>query len=284
MSIIGMENEFVDMVIVAMIIFYLKHIGNKLFEAHEKNKLYGLWMKVLQINICINECVGVFEQIISQETWPKFNKLINYFGLIFPIIFYIIINNFSKNPLKYFVYLSWFFIIISILIFAILPYLIGKINQTNMLVKARITEIWILTAKFFIFNSFLINILILLFLPFQDSQTSSSIIIIEKTVNILVVVLMGSMVFMKIIHRDFLDKIKTLLNTQHMADYPFIHITTKEADFAGKIQDAFNKNLLILDDNGRKTIVEWNEITTMELLKEESEIDHSPPPSSKKNP
>ena len=274
MSIIGIENAIMGTA--------MQHIGNKFFDAREKNKRFDTWMEYLRIDIDINKCVNSFEQIISQETWPKFNELVNYFGLIAPIAILILVNNFYENQLKYFVYMSWFFITISILIFAILPYRIDKINQTNILVKARKIEIWIHTTRFFIFNSISITILLWI-LQLQPNQTPSGVEIVKETINILVVVLIGSMVFMEIIHRNFLDKVKTLLNAQHMADYPFIDITTKEADFAGKIQDVFNKNLLILDDNGRKTIVEWNEITTMKL-KEASLIDNSPPPSSQENP
>ena len=272
-----------DAVIATMIVFFLKHIATKLFEARENNKRFDTWMEFLRSDDGINECVGVFEQITSQETWPKFNTRLNIFGISLPIIVFAVMYIFYENSLKYFVYLSWIYIIIPILSSIILSIAINKINEKKLLIEIRMTGIWILTAKFFTLNSVLVIALILLFVPFQESQTSSAVKIIEETVNILIVVFVGSMVFIEIIHRDFLGKVKTLLNTQHMANYPFIHITTKEAYLEGKMQDVFNSDLLILEDNGKKTIVEWNEITTMKL-KEASLIDNSPPPSSQENP
>lgn len=280
MSVIGMENEILGAVIVAMVIFYLKHIGNKFIDAREKNKRFSIWMKHLQIDTDIDKCVNLFEQIISQETWPKVNEIIAYFGLILPIIIFIFLNIFHENPLKSFVYFSWIYITFSLLFMLVLPYAVDKINRKNLLTKARMNENWFQTTKFFIFNFNLIIISILLSLSLQQNQTISGFKIVEETINFLILVLIASMIGMEIIHKSLLDEVKTALNAQHMADYPLIHITTKEADFTGKIQDVFNKILLILDDNGQKIIVEWNEITTMELLKEESEIDHSPPPSS----
>ena len=280
MSVTGMEIEIVDAVIVAMVIFYLKHIGNKFINSREKNKRFSIWMKYLQIDTDIDKCVNSFEEIISEEAWPIVNQIMIYLGFIAPVIILGMLNISSNDLLESFIHLNQIYIILLVLFFIVLLYSVDKTMENNLLINAHMIEIRFKSTKFLMFNSVVVIILMSMFLPLQQSQTFSDFKIVED----LLLIFIASIIGMEIIHKNFVDKVKTSLNVQHMADYPFIHITTKEADFAGIIQDVFNKILLILDDNGRKTIVEWNEITTMELIKEASSMDNSPPPSSQEKP
>jgi hypothetical protein len=158
-----------------------------------------------------------------------------------------------------------------------LPYLLSLIlyrdikkNERKLMDKHNGIECWFKGLKSFINCS---GLLIIFFIYMSLSLikyskipvSSSEIDEILNLYTISITITVFTLIILKWNHDEFLDKIKSKLSTQYSNGFPFIHITTEDREVTGKIQDIFDKDLVILDDNGLQTAVEWNMITILGL-------------------
>ncbi|HEX7574969.1 MAG TPA: hypothetical protein VF360_01205, partial [Candidatus Methanoperedens sp.] len=145
-----------------------------------------------------------------------------------------------------------------------------KKNERKLMDKHNGIECWFKGLKSFINCS---GLLIIFFIYMSLSLikyskipvSSSEIDEILNLYTISITITVFTLIILKWNHDEFLDKIKSKLSTQYSNGFPFIHITTEDREVTGKIQDIFDKDLVILDDNGLQTAVEWNMITILGL-------------------
>lgn len=267
-------------VISSLLILYVTLIITERFKNKVSRKRKEMYIKFLRrYNEIINKCILDFEnlnlsksKLIKKDVWQIISMVLGIILGFFLTYFVFII---CINVLKFDVWRSMAYsALVNILSYLLLITLIRyiKSEERKLLDKIDRIECWFKGIKFFIICS---NLLIILFIYMSVSLinyskipvSTSEIEEIRNIYGISLAAIVITVIFLNVEHKEFLDKIKSHLNIQCLKDFPFIHIITKDGEFTGKIQDVFDEDLVILDNNGLKWVVEWNTITTLGLKK-----------------
>lgn len=62
---------------------------------------------------------------------------------------------------------------------------------------------------------------------------------------------------------DFYDALK-IINEKHKNNFPYVHINVSEAK--GKLEYLFDKNSILLNENGVIKAIQWDSIKCLEVL------------------
>ncbi|MCK4797233.1 MAG: hypothetical protein KAT05_07610 [Spirochaetes bacterium] len=238
-----------------------------------KNKLHKkrreMYIKFLmRYNNIIDKCILEFEK--PNDVWQI--RSIGL-GVIFAGFLTIIIFKFCFNVLEMDVWRSMAY---SSLV-NVVPYILTIILIRNIITDERKLldehnriKCWFKGLKWFINGT---SFIIIFFIYMSVSLINYSIIPVSTseigeirniyTISLTIIVV--TVIILKWNYDEFLDKIKSKLSTQYLNEFPFVHITTEDREVTGKIQDVFDNDFVILDDNGLKTAVEWKTITILGL-------------------
>jgi hypothetical protein len=264
----GILPYIVATVFSAILILIIRPFITERFKNKERKKRRSIWIAFLRTNEIINECLERFEKIeFSEEKWPNLGGFI--LGLIAFFILRYLYNIILGPSLFDFLAIAYSCLVIGIVPFVSVIILRQfKNKQRNLLQKSKIITNLSEGINWFIFSS---SELILIFI--YIIYASSSQIFIVNLVNIRIG-FAASLFFMILAYflntnfrRDFFNDLKSNLNTLHLNDFPTICITTKAEMFSGKIQNIFDEDLIILDDNGEKKAVVWDDVIILKLVK-----------------
>lgn len=247
------------------------------FKDKKKKDGRGIWIKFLNSNRYINECVQQYKKIESpKDIWMGAAMIIGSFLGSFYYIFLIIATILVFNKFNLSNYwspaYSTFIIFFSSFIFTVYFNLkIQKRNDDKTLLNesVRIGN-WITFVNWFIFTSLL---LVFSFLATNIAQTQNfdtvinDIVINKGLYSSSVALLIGAIVISYMNHRHLLNYSKILLNSKYLNRFPYVRITTKSVEIEGKISEIFDENLINLDYGRFRKAVEWDTITHLELRK-----------------
>ena len=74
---------------------------------------------------------------------------------------------------------------------------------------------------------------------------------------------MYAYLFAKNNYNAFLNKYETFLNSKYKIGYPFVE--TNIPELKGKVESIFDKDFLILNNNGVKKIIPWDSLKYLEI-------------------
>lgn len=247
------------------------------FKDKKKKDGRGIWIKFLNSNTYINECVQQYKRIESpKDIWMAAAMIIGSFFGSFYYFFFLIATIYVFNTFN--IINSWspvYSTLITFFSFFILTILLNlkieKRNKDKTLLNGsgRIGSL-IIFVNWYIFTSLLST---LLFLATNITQTKNfdtiinDIIINKGLYGSSVVLLFGAIVISYANHRLLLNYSKILLNSKYLNRFPYVRITTKYSETEGKISEIFDDNLINLDYGRFRNALEWDTITHLELRK-----------------
>lgn len=227
-----------------------------------------IWIKFLQSDKYINECIQNYKKIkspkiieqVKSEVMGMFACLCLYFGITSFLLIKFEFNWYSFA-------LSIVFIFLISFMYLIIMYRIidkHKKNQQPLTYSERIARLFIFVNWFIIMGA-----LIVLFVnPYTLYKAYPSDLDINISGFSFILFLLSIWLsFIK--NREFLDEVKDLLNKKYFKQFfetfPKISIKTKSVELDGTICDIFDDNLIVLNNYGIKKAIEWDSITSMEL-------------------
>ncbi len=257
--------------ITSVLILYLTLVITEQFKNKISKKRRAMYIKFLRrYNQKIKKCILDFEN-------PKLSEQ----------IIYMVLGSFLGFSLTLVVFLGFSYVLnidvwrsmaysslVNVLSYILTIELTRYIRREEriLLDNSNRIECWFKGIKFFIIPS---NLVIILYIYLSVSLINYSIIPVSASEKeeirfiyiISLTIIVITVFFLKMTHEEFLDKIKSKLNTKYLNEFPFVHITTDNREITGKIQDIFDEDVVILDDNGLKMVIEWNTIVTLGLKK-----------------
>lgn len=269
----------------SIIIYYFQNLLAKVFVDREKKKGRDIWIRFFsEYNKNIGESISQFKKI--ESPYDIYTYFIPSMGYALGYIFFFIPLYYMLKWMESVYLLKWMASVYAIafsiiLIFSVIlvltvfvGYYIGTIKPENFFENCKFA---LHCIKFINWFTFFSSYLSVLFIYITYSILNANERSESDLINISVVFIMAFIFFVIIIistyiyRRDLLNRSKKLLNLNYFEKFPHIHIKTNSLDFQGKICDAFNENLIILDDNGVKKAVEWHSVSYLELGEEHSD-------------
>lgn len=259
-------------IIVAVSNFIFNSYFTELFANREKKSRRELWFNFFRkYDRYIHKCLLQFEDIerprgIFTSFLPLLGFTSGYFG---PFILLYIMLKYSID-ISYSIVISIFLIfLIGIILTAITEEYIKKIKKSeNFLERSKFVIKSITFINWLTFSSSPTAILFsYLFYIYPDKIIKSDLFNFLSASAFLSWLII--LIFPSIIRRDLLNYSKKLLNLKYFEKFPYLYVKTTSTDFEGKICDVFDKNLIILDNNGDKKAAEWHSVTSLELKKSE---------------
>lgn len=239
----------------------------------EKKKKAGrdIWIKFLNSDRYINECVQQYKKIESpKDIWMVAATIIgillgSFLYIIFIIVTLLLFNIFNGIYSWSLVYPTLFIFSLSFIATIFIKDRIEKRNKDKTLLNiSRQIGSWIIFVNWFIFTSLLSAFVLL---AITIAQTKNFSLIINNWLYVSVVLLIASIAFSYKNRRDFLEYSRVLLNSKYLYRFPYVRITTKSLEIEGQISEIFDDNLINLDYGRFRRAVEWDTITHLELRK-----------------
>ena len=267
------KNQIGFLILIPLIIFILKYYLTELFANRDKQSRRKLWINFLfNYNKCVSKCILQFENIKKPNDYFSLFLLpfIGAFlvGYLAPIIFLLIMLKLSINV--------WYSLASSICLTFLIGFIftvfieryIEKIDDSEILDNAKFVIRRLTFINWFSITSSLIAMIFIyeLYLNFNEVKDLS---LIDEILSFAFLFWLIIIIFPSKYRRDLLNHSKELLNAEYFEKFPCIYVKTTSNDFKGKICDVFDKNLIVLDNNGDKRVVEWHSISYMELIKPE---------------
>lgn len=236
------------------------------FKGAEKKEKRSVWIKFLKSDRMVTKCIRTFEEIVKLGGKREIKSLVigMFSGFILQFILLVVLFIFLGNkPFTIALSSGLISFVLFLLNFIIAKYVSQIEKEDALLNKSKLVLYYsmILNWFYYIFAGITLSLFYNIYII--QNQISGTIFIIFGLSLFLIIV--SFYVLNIIIRRKLFDSLKSKLNTEYGKNFPNIQITTKAGNINGKIQDVFNEDIIVLDDNGLKSVVEWNEITTLKL-------------------
>ncbi|MCK4799043.1 MAG: hypothetical protein KAT05_16840 [Spirochaetes bacterium] len=267
------KNQIGFLILIPLIIFILKYYLTELFANRDKQSRRKLWINFLfNYNKCVSKCILQFENIkkpkddFSLFLLPFIGGILGYLGPI--ILLYVMLKLFTDvlNSIAISIFLIF---LIGFIFLVIIDIYIEKIYKSEKFLD----KIDFVISSLTVINWFLISssviVILLIYLLYMNINKSTNHDLIINLLSFAFLFWFIIIIFSSKYRRDLLNHSKELLNTEYFEKFPCIYVKTTSNDFKGKICDVFDKNLIVLDNNGDKRVAEWHSISYMELIKPE---------------
>lgn len=268
---IGGVNEIypyiVATVIAGLLILLTRLFVTRWFKGKDRKDKRSLWMKFLKSDEMIDDCILTFDYIVHPESLGVSIVMSIVFGFSIPIIMFLILSDYIDSVWMSLTSSSLSHIIPSILTFYFGEYIHRMKKEDTLIDKSILVTSYTKIINWFIFGNLMIIMSYIYIIYINSSKISQSELNNIRLIFLLYFILIITLLYLLniVFHKELLESLKSKLNEQYLKKFPYIHITTKAGEINGKIQDVFNEDLVILDDNGLKAVVEWDEISTLRL-------------------
>lgn len=265
-DIIDAKNGDNILILILAIIYLIiqKYLYN-LWQKRDRKKRRSLWISVLRKNDIIDECLLKFENIRYMGGF--YSTIAMMIGMIFGGLLTFKLFVYVQNQTS-----NMGFAGASLSLINLIPYLILIITLSSIkkesanLKKINLAKYYFIGINWFIFIT---NIFIIIFFifnilnldKFDEPQLNGLLIIYGLTVPILASVVF----FSRMSEQKFYNNIKSSLNELYLDKFPYLEITVKEEKLNGNLEDIFNENLIVLNKNGLKVVVEWDSIYSLKF-------------------
>lgn len=266
-----------NILIFILAIFYLiiqRYLYN-LWQKRDRKKRRSLWISVLRKNDIVDECLLKFENIRYMggfySTIPMMIG-VNLGGLLTYKLFVYFQNQTSNMGTAG----AWLSLI------NLLPYIIITITSSSIkkesgnLKKSNLIKYYFLGINWFVFitNIFVIILFIFNILnlnKFDEPQLNTLIL----TYGFSFLILISIIVILRKLEQNFYKNIKKSLNDLYLEKFPYLEIPVKEEKLNGNLEDIFNENLIVLNKNGLKVVIEWDSIYSLKFYEKNIQNDLS---------
>lgn len=256
-----------NILIFILAIFYLiiqRYLYN-LWQKRDRKKRRSLWISVLRKNDIVDECLLKFENIRYMggfySTIPMMIG-VNLGGLLTYKLFVYFQNQTSNMGTAG----AWLSLI------NLLPYIIITITSSSIkkesgnLKKSNLIKYYFLGINWFVFIT---NIFVIIFFIFNilnlnkfDEPQLNTLIL---TYGFSFLILISIIVILRKLEQNFYKNIKKSLNDLYLEKFPYLEIPVKEEKLNGNLEDIFNENLIVLNKNGLKVVIEWDSIYSLKF-------------------
>ncbi len=270
---IGIQSEILPYVVATVIAGFLISLTGSLitnrFKDKERRDKRSVWIKFLKSDKTIAKCILTFEKITDTGfRHAIISMLIGMFlGFIATfILLSILIYSFGDKPLT--IALSSLINIVPyILSIAMAKYFYIIKKEDALLNKSNLFVYYYNIINWFIYTSGSMTLLFINLVYINSNKISPFDLrnILYIFIVSIILIITSFYTLNIIVRRELFDSLKSKLTIEYGKNFPYIHITTKAGEINGNIQDVFNEDIIVLDDNGLKAVVEWNEISTLRL-------------------
>lgn len=267
------QNDILPYVVATVVAGILLSLTGSLitsrFRDKERRDKRSVWIKFLKSDKTIAKCILTFEKITDTDFgYSIISMLVGMFlGFIATFILLILlIISFGDKPLT--TALSSLINIVPYILSIAMAKYVNKIQKEDALLnKSNLVIYYSNIIYWFIYMSGSMTVLFINSVYINSNKISPSDLrnIFYIYIGSIILIIISLYMLNIIIRRGLFDSLKSKLNTEYGKNFPYIHITTKAGDINGKVQDIFNEDIVVLDDNGLKAVVEWDEITTLKL-------------------
>ena len=265
-DIINAKNgDNILILILAIIYLIIQRYLYNLWQKRDRKKRRSLWISVLRKNDIIDECLLKFENIrYMGGFYSTISMTIGIFlgGVLTFKLFVYVLNQTSHMGVAG----------ASLSSINLLPYLIIVLTLSSIkkesanLKKINLLKYYFIGINWFIFIT---NIFIIIFFifnilnlnKFDETQLNGLLILYGLTFPIFASVIF----FSRMIEQKFYDNVKISLNKLYLDKFPYLEITVKEEKLNGNLEDIFNENLMVLNKNGLKIVIEWDSIYSLKF-------------------
>lgn len=236
-----------------------------IWQKKDRKKRRSLWIQVLRNNEIINESLLKFEKIKYMSGIYLFFSMIigSLLGFTLTVILFFYFIELTSNmgtagALISFINFLPYFVLILTMRYIKKSY--GNLDK-SYLIKYYFTGInWFLfTTNLIIF--FFFFVIILRLNQFNQIELNTFFIIYLYSFLPLASVVYG---FRKL-QQGFYENIKISINNLYLNKFPYLEIVTKDENLNGNLEDIFNEDIIILDKNGLKIVIEWDSISSLKF-------------------
>lgn len=252
-----------------LLTLFVKHyfIEEWISSKKEKNRK-ALWIQFLR-----NENMSVDESINQYELLKKSDGIIGFIivstfaisGLLVPTYVWNLTDEIFESCINL-ITINIYALFGSFVIYIIIDQL--RKNKKNFLKNANvISSLYLGVIYFIVFSNFMI---FLYHFSIYSSFSNSFVEWIDKNIAVYIVsyatlaLTIQTWLFNK---KSFTDSLKSEINMFYSISFPKIKVSSTKDPIEGVICNIFDENLLVLENNDEKTVIEWNSIMNLKVLK-----------------